>query len=365
MEIKRLKKGKRDFPKVIFREEAYFDLKKMMSSTLAKNTEFMCFGMVEKVTERKEYILSHFYLIPNKNNSGAYCEADEERLNDFYAKIPLSERRKIRCHCHSHVNMGTSPSGTDNEQGEDFAASVSDYFIQLIINHKDLNTANVLDTQEGLGYYKVPMFIQIGDYVVKLKDAEKDQYEFYCYSEEEGIKEIDFLDGEYAIHDGWLVLDENMFFNIKTKSFCLVGEYLSIENKIELKPNAITEEMKKEIEKDFAENVKKKEYYSPSKPVGQSYCREFCYDGYSKVNQFNPTNKIENDEYFNGMIVKEPDKGDNKKEIEDFVNEFSVLLTREEAIKEYTRLRKLHPDCSIDDLENFLWEEALGHKGGK
>ena len=30
MEIKKLKKGKRDFPKVIFREEAYFDLKKMI-----------------------------------------------------------------------------------------------------------------------------------------------------------------------------------------------------------------------------------------------------------------------------------------------------------------------------------------------
>ena len=362
MEIKKLKKGKRDFPKIIFREQAYFDLKKMMSSTLAKNTEFMCFGMVEKVTERKEYIISHFYLIPNKNNSGAYCEADEDRLNDFYSKIPLADRRKIRCHCHSHVNMGTTPSGTDNEQGEDFAASVSDYFIQLIINHKDLNTANVLNTQEGLGYYKVPMYIQIGNYIAKLKDAEKDEIEFSIYSEEKGIEEIDFLDGDYSIINGWLALDENLYFHIKTKSFCLVGDYLTIDDKVEVKDNVITEEMKQEIEKDFAENVKKKESYSSfstdsSKPIGQNYYRNFYYGGYQKANQTNTDTKIENDEYFNGMIIK-----DDKKSDEDaFVEEFSSFMSKEQIINEYNRLRKLHPECSIDDLANFLWEKVLNN----
>ena len=372
MEIKKLKKGKRDFPKVIFREEAYFDLKKMMSSNLAKNTEFMCFGMVEKVTERKEYILSHFYLIPNKNNSGAYCEADEDRLNDFYSKIPLSERRKIRCHCHSHVNMGTSPSGTDNEQGEDFAESVSDYFIQLIINHKDLNTANVLSTQEGLGYYKVPMYIQIGDYLVKLKDAEKDDFEFFSYSEEKGISEINLLDGNYEVINGWLVVDENLYFNIKTKHFCLVGEHFEIENKVELKPDAITEEMKKEIEKEFSENVKKKEYYSSYAPYQYKESHTYygscnpnpTYGGYVKVDQVSNNTKIENDEYFNGMITKDTIKGDTRETIDDFVEDFSSLLTKEQAINEYNRLRKLHPDCSIDDLSNFLWEEILD-KGGR
>lgn len=198
------------------------------------------------------------------------------------------------------------------------------------------------------------------------------QFEFVSYSEEKGISEINLLDGNYEVINGWLVLDENLYFNIKTKRFCLVGEHFEIENKVELRPNAITEEMKKEIEKEFSENIKKRECYSSYTPYQYKESHTYygscnpnpTYGGCVKVDQVSDNTKIENDEYFNGMIIKNVVKGDTRETIDDFVDDFSSLLTKEQAINEYNRLRKLHPDCSIDDLSNFLWEEILD-KGGR
>ena len=67
---------------------------------------------------------------------------------------------------------------------------------------------------------------------------------------------------------------------------------------------------------------------------------------------------------FNLSIENDKVVIDTRETIDDFVDDFSSLLTKEQAINEYNRLRKLHPDCSIDDLSNFLWEEILD-KGGR
>lgn len=386
MDIKPLNKNKTSLaPKLIFREEAYFDLKKMMSSTLARDTEFMCFGTVEKVTERKEYIIDHFYLIPNKENSGAYCEADEERLNsEFYPRFAIPDRRRIRCHCHSHVNMNTSPSGTDAEQGESFAASVSDYFIQLIINHKDMNTANILQSSTGIGFYKVPMYIQIGNHVAKLKEQEKDEIKFFSWSEEKGIdgSTVNIPNGKYEISDGWLNIDDSLFMYMDDQSWYLVGDHMQIDSvSISLHKDAITEDMKKEINEEFTKMVRKKEYktpsaYQPSKyrsPANSCYWDnenprdlDYYHGGYSgrSYGGYEYSSELDS-EYINGMKT-DTKKSESKKKEEkssdisesELYADFKDFLTPEEAKTKYMEFKKKYPKFSDQQILDLMWSDV-------
>lgn len=154
---------KKNIPMLLFREQAYCDLVKLLSSKHAKMYEFMFYGLVEPKTNNN-FIIERFNLIPNRNTSCAYCECDEEKYIDwFYKTYNMSERRRVRCHAHSHVYMQTSPSRTDNEEFKSCYEGVNDYYIQLIVNQKHKHTCNIVDHATGLKYNNVQYGIILGD----------------------------------------------------------------------------------------------------------------------------------------------------------------------------------------------------------
>lgn len=143
-------------PFVVFTSKAVAQLFAMLSTKTAETLEFMFMGEVQKEVRDKKtiYKVTNFVLIPQEKNSGAYCETDDERYPEWLNKNypTIEQKRSVRLHGHSHVNMAVSPSGTDNENMMNMMEYVSDYFIQFIINRKYDTTINIYDKSENIVY---------------------------------------------------------------------------------------------------------------------------------------------------------------------------------------------------------------------
>lgn len=68
---------------------------------------------------------------------GAYVEASEDAVMDFIRRTPKEQRGEWTFDWHSHVEMGTTPSGTDwNNYKEMLAARMGEQFPFMIVNKR-------------------------------------------------------------------------------------------------------------------------------------------------------------------------------------------------------------------------------------
>lgn len=108
---------------------------------------------VDKGDEKKGDTLTIYdVFVPSQEVSGATTDIDASGMEDY------SKRLKELGHSdmdmlywgHSHVNMGTTPSGTDNDTWNEFTEHCEGYFVMSIHNKKgDMYTAIYL----GDGWY--------------------------------------------------------------------------------------------------------------------------------------------------------------------------------------------------------------------
>jgi hypothetical protein len=91
------------------------------------------------------------------------AEIDAELLGRMATEIIMSRPEdgveivnSLRCWGHSHVDMGTTPSGQDETQMEDFADMVTDFMIRLIANKKGDIRVDLFDYESGLVYERMP-----------------------------------------------------------------------------------------------------------------------------------------------------------------------------------------------------------------
>lgn len=222
-----------EYPRLVFREKAYWNVLRLMHSNHAKTKEFMFHGQIEKRLGNT-FIVEDVQLMPNIKCSGAYCESDPEKYSDWFMEtygMIRADRERVRLHVHSHVNMSTGPSGTDNEQLKDFAKNTNDYYIQLIINHKAENTCNIWDKKGGFKYEEVPIYAQIGsEYLIEPKTKKL----FKFKEEENGITlgkfEAEIPNGNYEVKDGLLIINENIQYNFMQRNFLVKSELLGFED---------------------------------------------------------------------------------------------------------------------------------------
>lgn len=211
-----------DYPKLIYTTKAYRTLLAMMSTTHAKTKEFMFLGFVEQ--SGKDYIVEDFFLVPQHMCSGAYCETNDRYETWINEAVPLDKRRLIRLHGHSHVNMPTSPSGTDDNQIKELCVNVSNYFIQLIINHNMANTVNIWDKTNNLIYSNIDQYIKINNSLIRVTN--KTSLVF---------PKFNITDGTYRIKDGILLLplegDNYAAYDIQNHSFMLYDDELIITSR--------------------------------------------------------------------------------------------------------------------------------------
>ena len=146
-------------PKLIYTIDAFKQMLSYLKSDHSKNQEFMFLGKVQKVNN--DYYIKKFYLPPQKTQA-AFCETNDEKYPEWLINtIPIEERSLIRCHAHSHVNMSTHPSGTDDTMIKSLCENVSDYFIQLIINRRLENTINILDKEKNIIFEDISNYLEI------------------------------------------------------------------------------------------------------------------------------------------------------------------------------------------------------------
>ena len=155
-------------PKLIYSEKAFIKIMNYMKTDHAKFKEFGFLGLTVK--ENDNYIVEDF-IIPPQLTSSAYWETDDEKYTEWLNNIPIGDRKKLRLHGHSHVNMATNPSGTDISMLQQLIDNVSDYYIQLIINHRLQNFVKVYDKEKNIIYSSVEQFIKVNGTLLKLTNS--------------------------------------------------------------------------------------------------------------------------------------------------------------------------------------------------
>lgn len=155
-------------PKLIYSEKAFIKIMNYMKTDHAKLKEFGFLGLTVK--ENNDYIVEDF-IIPPQVTASTYWETDDEKYTEWLNEIPIKDRKKLRLHGHSHVNMATNPSGTDINMLQQLIDNVSDYYIQLIINHRLQNFVKVYDKEKNVTYSSVEQFIKVNDTLLKLTNS--------------------------------------------------------------------------------------------------------------------------------------------------------------------------------------------------
>lgn len=138
-------------PASVVRPEVYYTPKVMrtIDYIVAKATgEVGWLGTVEKMG--KDYLITNIYIPPQTVTS---VTTDIEA--DAVAKIALQimddggDLASLRYWGHSHVNMGVTPSSTDEAQIDEYMEQ-SDWFIRGIYNKKGESKVDVFDRTNGV-----------------------------------------------------------------------------------------------------------------------------------------------------------------------------------------------------------------------
>ena len=128
---------KPEYTKLTFTSKAY--LKLIAFINLIGDYEISGFARIEDVNG-EAYITDVDIL--KQRVKGAYVEASEDAVMDFLRRIPKEQYGQWTLDWHSHVNMSTSPSGTDwNNYAEMLTARMGKQFPFMIVNKREEITA--------------------------------------------------------------------------------------------------------------------------------------------------------------------------------------------------------------------------------
>lgn len=259
MEIKTMNKIQKALPRIVFLENAYYNMIKLYTAKITETKEFMFIGTVSKVDNKgvKVYTIQDIKLIPQESNSGAYCETDDDRYPAWlHENFPtVQDKMKVRLNGHSHVNMAVNPSGTDDNNIEKMMQYVDDYFIQLIINRRQEIKINLWDKEAGLIFNNCSYFIEVGDTLIKVNDSSTGTGSIVSLPE---LNANDFT----TTTDKFIFKNNNVYIDV------LRNQTFIISDKLIYRPNKpieaiVSENEKKEIEKSFTELLKTPKFQSP------------------------------------------------------------------------------------------------------
>ena len=126
--------------------------------------EAQWFHRLERVSDREDVTLYRIYdmFIPEQYCSGAEVESDPEMMVKFYRELVKEygdEANDILSNltvwCHSHHNMGVTPSGQDHKQFKELVkngmeSNVTLPQVMLIFNKKDMFYSRIWDPVSGV-----------------------------------------------------------------------------------------------------------------------------------------------------------------------------------------------------------------------
>ena len=145
-------------PKVYITAEAYVKLRKLVDDT---TTEIGWYGTVTKMPGFESVFVIDDILVYPQTVTGATCVQDDDRVFEFELNLSTDQVNRKRFHGHSHVNMGVTPSGVDEQFYQDILTQVDDYFIVLITNKSGAYYTRFYDMQNNILYTGIPVQVML------------------------------------------------------------------------------------------------------------------------------------------------------------------------------------------------------------
>jgi len=114
--------------------------------------------------EANEYIISDILVYPQEI-TGTTVDAIEEEYSMWLVQQPDEVFHNLRMQGHSHVNMGTTPSGTDNTMYSKILDQMSGdtFYIFMIWNKRGEKTIKIYDLQKNLLFETADCTVEIID----------------------------------------------------------------------------------------------------------------------------------------------------------------------------------------------------------
>ena len=132
--------------------------------TLVKefSTEVSWHCLVEHPAGTDAYLIYDVLVFPQEVTSTTTNGTDGE-YEMWLATLPDDQFNKCRCHMHSHVNMGTTPSGTDENYYSNLMTQVTDFYITMIINKKGEYHLRFYDKENNIVYMDMELIVCFED----------------------------------------------------------------------------------------------------------------------------------------------------------------------------------------------------------
>lgn len=141
-----------------FTEMAYL---KMMMLVWTSDKEVGWHGLAYK--KNGEYIITDILVYPQKV-TGATVESDDDRYPEWLVKLDDDTFKALNMQGHSHVNMGVTPSQTDeNDQKMILTQKLKDdsFYIFMIINKKGEKTIRIYDLEDNALYETADVSVKL------------------------------------------------------------------------------------------------------------------------------------------------------------------------------------------------------------
>lgn len=147
-------------PTVYITTEAYIKMRKLVDDVA---TEIGWYGTVTKCPGLDNVFVIEDILVYPQTVTGATCEQDDDKMFEFEMSLTTDQVNHKRFQGHSHVNMGVTPSGVDEQFYQDLLTQVTDYFIITVTNKAKAYTTRFYDIANNILYSDVPIKILLND----------------------------------------------------------------------------------------------------------------------------------------------------------------------------------------------------------
>lgn len=155
-----MNKGTEEKARLNFTTDAYIQ---MMNLVTTCPNEVGWHGTVTRISE-KEFLVDKILVFP-QIVSGTDVTPNEEAfaawMQPFFEDDEDDTIQRMRFHGHSHVNMGTTPSGTDDRYQADMLGNIKDYYIFLITNKRAERNIMIYDIANNIFYEKDDVIVDI------------------------------------------------------------------------------------------------------------------------------------------------------------------------------------------------------------
>lgn len=127
--------------------------RKMQALVQLCDKEIGWHGTVSYDPECNAYTIEDIFVFPQEI-TGTTVQSIDEEYGLWLSEFSDEAFNKLRLHGHSHVNMGTTPSGTDDNYQQTLLADIEDFYIFLILNKKNEYNIFLYDIAHNAMYDK-------------------------------------------------------------------------------------------------------------------------------------------------------------------------------------------------------------------